>query len=368
MGYLSQLLSQSKALAVEAIGTFLLVAVGTSAITTLNVSGQGMSAPLLLLNILAFSLTFGWLVYIFNDVKTGYFNPAITIFLWLRGSFTLSAAAALVLVQLASAILASIAVALMYGTAAVVSDLGAVYPATEMGAMGAVIAEACGMVIVLAMIVKTVDRPVSAVQRSTLLASSLAIGQLLSIGVSGGALNPARAIAPQLAIARVDDWWVYWLGPAMAVGAVWLGQRWLVKPQAQPSQSISKATAAANDPVQQQNLQEKARQALVSLRRQAEPSSHHRSADVIAEDEPAVPVDTVAQNTAPDLSPSPAEPPLQPTFSYDDEGEEPPLSSAKPSQSASPSTPHAVRPTRPTAVSFVNFDTPVDTTADEDEK
>src|SRR5690606_13101743 len=42
------------------------------------------------------------------------------------------------------------------------------------------------------------------------------LGYLLATGVSGGALNPARALAPQLAAADLTGWWAYWAGPIAA--------------------------------------------------------------------------------------------------------------------------------------------------------
>jgi aquaporin Z len=48
---------------------------------------------------------------------------------------------------------------------------------------------------------------------------TITLGMLLSTGLTGGALNPARAFGPQLIQGEWSHWWVWYLGP-FAGGAV----------------------------------------------------------------------------------------------------------------------------------------------------
>ena len=105
MGYILQILSQAKPLLLEAIGTLLLVVINTSAILTLNLNGQGTSAAVILVNILAMAIPYGWLIYIWGQRNSGYFNPAVTVWLWLTGQRNLALACTLILAQLAGPLL-----------------------------------------------------------------------------------------------------------------------------------------------------------------------------------------------------------------------------------------------------------------------
>jgi glycerol uptake facilitator-like aquaporin len=327
MGYISQLLTQTKNLWVEAFGTFLLVAVSTSALVTLNISGQAMTAAVMLVGILAYAFTYGWLIFAFNGWQRGYFNPAVTLLCWLRGQITLTWLAAAILLQLAGGLLASILVALLFGPMAIDSGLGAVHPLSTMGPIAALVAEAIGTIFLLITILK-LNPDDNAAKQGLLVGCSLAIGQLLAVGVSGAALNPIRALAPQLVAADAGNWWVYLTGPLAASLAVWAGAGWLQKPAGSTTSNLSptpavQAAAPQSMPESESNeeLQHKAEQALAQLRE--------------SEDHPTV------ENNQPLLQPS-----FQP-----EESQPAPAKPALPSRQPLP---------KPSTVRFVDFDEPID--------
>ena len=63
--------------------------------------------------------------------------------------------------------------------------------------------------------------------------AGLAIGLTITIGVlaagplTGAALNPARALGPELVFNVWDDWWVYIIGPALGGALAALLYNWL---------------------------------------------------------------------------------------------------------------------------------------------
>ncbi len=70
--------------------------------------------------------------------------------------------------------------------------------------------------------------------------AGLAIGLTITIGVlaagplTGAALNPARALGPELVFNVWDDWWVYIVGPGVGGAAAALLYNWLyLRPAAQ---------------------------------------------------------------------------------------------------------------------------------------
>ena len=217
MGYIKRFLVDQWPLWIEGLGTLLLVLVGTSVVTAMGVSGQATSASVILLNIIAFSLTYGWLVYAFGNISGGHFNPAISTLALFRGELSFVRWSSYIVVQSVGAVVASVIVALLYGTPGAEAKLGAPFPATEMGPISALIAEALGTMVLLIAVTKANQSQRSRISIGSMTGLGLGLGMLLSAGVSGGALNPARAIGPELVAADTANAWIYWAGPLAAV-------------------------------------------------------------------------------------------------------------------------------------------------------
>ena len=254
MGYLPRIPSTKSNLGTELLGTFLFVLIGTSALTALNIAGQATTATAILVGAIAFSATIGWLTYVFYRFPLPQFNPAVTILFWLQGLQPLSRCLMILVAQVVGAVTASVVIALLYGSAGVEVRLGAPYPATLMGGWAALIAELLGTLLVLYTVHLAMNR-----QRLTffnpflLIGLGYALGYLLSAGISGGSLNPARALAPQLAAADLTGWWAYVAGPVAASLIIGLLAR---KPadleseiEAQPASSTTEGTASPAVPL-----------------------------------------------------------------------------------------------------------------------
>ncbi len=200
----------------EVIGTFILVFAGTAVATgaALNKSIAGAPSSSLAVG-LTFGLTLAALVAAFGRISGAHVNPAVTIGLATAGKFPWRNVPIYIVAQFIGAILAALAVWGTFGDAARGSvALAATYPAAGVSAGQAFLME----MLVTFFLVTVVVTMVSDETRNTTLAS-LAIGFALGVGVliagplTGGAVNPARAIGPMIVAGKFTSWWIYLIAP-----------------------------------------------------------------------------------------------------------------------------------------------------------
>ncbi|MGZ4130184.1 MAG: aquaporin [Actinomycetota bacterium] len=102
--------------------------------------------------------------------------------------------------------------------------LGAPLLAEGVGAGRGVLVEAVATFILtmVAFAMFVDDRVRSAASGALALGLLVAAATLFAWPLTGAALNPARAIGPEIAGATWTDWWVYWIGPGAGavIGAV----------------------------------------------------------------------------------------------------------------------------------------------------
>ena len=202
----------------EVIGTFILVFAGTSVVTGAALNKSIAGAPLSSLAVgLTFGLTLAALVAAFGKVSGAHVNPAVTIALAVARKFPWRNVPIYVIAQFIGAILAALAVWGAFGDAARGTPaLGATYPTAGVSDAQAFLME----MLVTFFLVTVVVTMVSDESRNTTL-TSLAIGFALGVGVliagplTGGAVNPARAIGPMIVAGKFTSWWVYLVAPAV---------------------------------------------------------------------------------------------------------------------------------------------------------
>lgn len=197
-----------KKMVAEAIGTFILVFIGTAALIITENPVFGFGFALIAI------------VYAIGHVSGAHVNPAVTLGLALTGRFPMTQVPHYWISQVIGALIASLLVRLLYGN---VLDLG-----TTRIAEGYSVLQGFMVELVLAAILVFVFHAVATDDRSPAAATGLAIGGTLLViqaaagDVTGGSVNPARSLAPAIVSGTFGDLWIYLIAPFIGgiVGAV----------------------------------------------------------------------------------------------------------------------------------------------------
>ena len=204
------------ALIAEAIGTFLFFFVGAGSIVLGDyLAATGGSGPGLLGVALAHGLALAALVSAFGAVSGGHFNPVVTLAVWIMGKIEPMRAAAYVVAQLVGALAAGFALKFAFADVWQASAIGT--PALGAGVSplaGIAIEAVLTAVLVFAVIGTAVDARAPKIGG---LAIGLAVAADILMGgpLTGAAMNPARWFGPAVAAGAFDNWWVWWIGPAL---------------------------------------------------------------------------------------------------------------------------------------------------------
>jgi aquaporin TIP len=214
----------------EFVGTLALIFIGAGSVviassTILNVRGSGLVAVAL-----AHGIVLAVMVSVTGHLSGGHLNPAVTISAWVTGNITTALGAVYMVAQLAGGIVGAILLRWVFPASAWrQAALGTplVNHAAGMTSGKAVVLEAILTFFLVFTVYGTAldDRgPFSKV-------AGLPIGLVLTFDIlaggplTGAAMNPARALGPELAGGTWTDWWVYWIGPVgggiIAAGVYW---------------------------------------------------------------------------------------------------------------------------------------------------
>jgi aquaporin TIP len=214
----------------EALGSFAVVLIGAGSVVVAGSAGSGLVGVAL-----ATGFTFGAALAATLPLSAGGVNPVLTAAFWVAGRLSTRRAAAYVAAQLAGAVVAGLVLRLAIPQATWrPAGLGAPLLALGVGAGRGVLTEAVLSflltAVAFAMIVD--DRSRAPSRAGLVLGLLLAAGTMLAWPLTGAALNPARALGPEVAGGVWSDWWVYWIGPvaggivaAVAYWSVFLRER-----------------------------------------------------------------------------------------------------------------------------------------------
>ncbi|KAE8226407.1 hypothetical protein CF319_g999 [Tilletia indica] len=211
----------------EAIGTFLflLFSFGIATIagqqqltadSTSEVQGAADSAPSLNTSQLLFSsLGFGFSLavnaWIFFRVSGGLFNPAVTLGLFLADALTWYRAIILTVVQYASAIAAA-------GVSQLITP-GGINVRTKLGgatttAQGFFIEFFCTALLMFAIFMLAGEKHKATFLAPVGIGLSLFLAEMWATGLTGGSLNPARSLGPDVIASTFDGTaWIYYAAP-----------------------------------------------------------------------------------------------------------------------------------------------------------
>jgi aquaporin Z len=203
----------ARRLTAEALGTYLLVLIGTTTILATTASGAGSFT---LVVAFGFGLALLAGLYAFGEVSGGHYNPAVSLAMLVDGRIDAATMAGYWGAQIVGAIAASLsllAVTSQEQVAQTVTSVG-----EGVGVWEAVLIEAVFTAIFLVVILKVTSSDASAPTAFLAIALTLVAIHVALIPFTGASVNPARSLAPELVGNAWSDWWVYWVGPL--VGAV----------------------------------------------------------------------------------------------------------------------------------------------------
>ena len=200
----------------ELVGTFILVFGGTAVAVgaILNSPTAGAAYDSLAIA-LAFGLALTAIVAAIGHVSGAHVNPAVTLSLAATGKFPWKSVPIYIGAQLVGAVFGALGTWLAFGgPGASQANLAATYPAQGVGDF-----HAFGLEILVTFILVFVIVAVATDDRAPAGIAPIAVGFALAVGVfiagpvTGGAVNPARALGPMLITVDFTSVWLYILGP-----------------------------------------------------------------------------------------------------------------------------------------------------------
>ncbi len=215
----------------ELLGTFLLVLCHAGAATAAKLLLHNAGAPKLPAEVAFLALADGFslfiIIMIVGRISGVLINPAITLGLASAGRFPRNEVWYYIVAELIGAVLGALLVLGLYGHDAVsVAHLGAVMPGPHATVWQAALAEGVGAFLLVLTISATAEDP-RAPSGWAALTIGLALGAIVLFAepISGAAVNPARALGPDLLDALLGapvDWGAYLLAYALApiLGAI----------------------------------------------------------------------------------------------------------------------------------------------------
>jgi aquaporin Z len=196
----------------EFIGTFALIFIGAGSVIYGDIVGVAF----------AHGLTIAVMVSAVGLISGGHFNPAITLGFLITRRIAPNLAGMYLLVQFGAAALAALILRwVLPATARTGSHLGAPLIGTGISSGKAVAIEAILTFLLVWVVFATAVDPRGTFKQIAGLAIgfTIALDILMGVGLTGAAMNPARAFGPQLVDNHWTNFWVWYVGP-IAGGAI----------------------------------------------------------------------------------------------------------------------------------------------------
>lgn len=206
----------------EAVGTFALVFIGAGSI----MSGFFPKSDFGVLGVaLAHGLILGTMITATMRISGGHLNPAVTLGLLVARRTNAQTAIAYIVTQLVAAILAALLLKELYPPAVIrATGLGAPHLAASVSLTQGIVVETVMAFFLVSAVFGTCVHPEAPRVGGFGIGLTLAADILMGGGLTGAAVNPARAFGPALVAGDMVAQMVYWIGPIL--GGVLAGLLW----------------------------------------------------------------------------------------------------------------------------------------------
>lgn len=202
----------------EMVGTFFLIYTGTATAVAATLGKEtGGSPPDSLAIALAFGFVLAAMVGALGGISGAHLNPAVTIGLAAIRKFSWRAVPVYLAFQLAGAVLGALATWATFGGAArSTAKLGTPVPSEGISDGRAFLIEALiTFLLVFVIIAVTSDRRAANATASISIGFALVSAVLIGGPSTGGAVNPVRALGPEIVSGTFTSFWVYLLAPVL---------------------------------------------------------------------------------------------------------------------------------------------------------
>ena len=203
----------TRKLLAEAIGTFILVGVGSLAI----ISTVATDGPILAIIPFGFGLGLLAAIAITGHISGGHYNPAVTLAAFLDRRIDVTSAVGYVVAQVVGAIAASAVVLILSDSTTVAATRNG--PGAGFTDIDAFIAEVVLTAIFLAVILTVTRRDPGHAWLTIPL--TLLVIHVAGIPISGASVNPARALGPALVSGDLGAIWIYLTAPFVGAAVGW---------------------------------------------------------------------------------------------------------------------------------------------------
>jgi aquaporin Z len=206
----------TRKLIAEAVGTFILVGMGSMSILA---TGAVDGSPALVVVPIGFGLGLLAAIAVSGHVSGGHFNPAVTLGAFLDRRIEAMDAAGYVVAQVVGAILAS-AFILVLSDQAVVAGTKNMPAVTDLRAFAVEVV----LTAIFVAVILTVTR--RAAERA-MLVIPLTLLAIHAVGIpfSGASVNPARSLGPAIVSLDFASIWIYLTAPFVGAVVGWLVYR-----------------------------------------------------------------------------------------------------------------------------------------------
>jgi aquaporin Z len=225
-----------RALTAEALGTFVLVGLGS-----LSIAGSGLQGlPPLLIVPFGFGLALMAGIAMFGHISGAHFNPAVTLAAWIDQRLDWVSAIGYVAAQIIGALAASLMILLLISKEVVAATLNQPAVPSAQDTTGFAISDPSAFILetifttvfIAVILTITNKEPQLAV---LVIPLTLMMIHFVAIPLTGASVNPVRSLAPAIVSGNYQHLWVYLTAPFAGSILGWLIYRFVTLPEADVS-------------------------------------------------------------------------------------------------------------------------------------